>query len=82
MFGPPWISWPFVTGVAGVDVGVTEFWLPVRACAACKAAWADAFCKKQNCHMHGLNNDIIIRRRYTHAHKNNKFLNNLKTQAK
>lgn len=43
MLGPPCMSWPFVIGVAGVDAGVTEFWVPVSAWAACKAAWAEAF---------------------------------------
>ena len=35
-----------MTGVAGVDEGVTEFWEPVNAWAACRAACADAFCNK------------------------------------
>lgn len=47
MLGPPCMSWPFVIGVAGVDAGVTEFWVPVSAWAACKAAWAEAFWNKK-----------------------------------
>lgn len=45
VLGPPCISWPLVTGVAGAGTGVAAFWVPVKACAACSAAWADAFWK-------------------------------------
>jgi hypothetical protein len=43
VLGPPWMSCPLVTGVAGVDAGVIEFCVPVMAWAACRAACADAF---------------------------------------
>lgn len=47
VFGPPCMSCPLVTGVEGAGTGVAEFCVPVKACAACSAAWAEAFWKIQ-----------------------------------
>lgn len=68
VLGPPCISWPFV--MAGVwDAGVAAF-VPVKACAAWRAACADAFWKYKGIYDYLLLTQAKLKQEYLGYNKN------------